>query len=101
MSGIRVGTRLEQLLKLRDRIDLEIAAERLNPTHRPAPPAPAVHDGDLSSEARLHRLGVTTKQVKQWAVDNGVLDHMVRGRINPALVDTYEAAHTAQEGIAS
>lgn len=104
MSGIRVGTRLEQLLRLRDRIDHEIAIERRKPTdHHTTTPTPTAlpTPADLNTEARLLRLGTTPKAVKQWAVTVGLLDRVPRGRVHRTLVDAYEAAHTTQEGIAS
>ena len=44
----------------------------------------------------LERLGVTSHDVKVWAVSVGLLDAVRRGRIKGALVDAYEAAHQNQ-----
>lgn len=41
----------------------------------------------------LEQLGVTSHDVKVWAVGVGLLDAVRRGRIKGALVDAYEQAH--------
>lgn len=97
MSGIRVGSRLEQLLDLRRKIDLEIEVERR--THPPAPPArpkaapSRTHRADSSRVDRLARLGVSSKQVKQWAVSQGLLPSVQRGRLADTVLDAYEQEH--------
>lgn len=83
MSGIKVGTRLEQLLRLRDRIDLEIQVEiAVNP------PKPA------NKPRRPPAREIKSRVIKQWAFEQGLIDHLPRGRVNPSLTEAYLAAHT-------
>ena len=45
----------------------------------------------------LERLGVTAHDVKVWAVGQGLLPAVRRGRVKGDLVASYEAAHTCEE----
>jgi hypothetical protein len=47
----------------------------------------------LAVGVRLRTLGVTSRQVKQWAVDRGHLAAVVRGSVAHTVIDAYEAAH--------
>lgn len=110
MSGVRVGTRLEQLEALRRQVDQEIAVERrrlaTEAQHRPPTrTAPRRSKSNLTGgvgkgsssvliRVRLEQLGVTSKQVKQWAVDRGLLDRIHRGTVRVELIDAYERTHT-------
>lgn len=122
MSGIRSGTRLDQLqdlrrqitirieharrngmpaahlLELADAVDNEIRAEGGTPPPPPGfvvvrrhrstrPPAP--HTSDLL----MAQLGVTTPEVRAWAVENGLLRPGRRGRIGAAVVEAYAIHH--------
>lgn len=102
MTGVRVGTRLDQLLALRRQVDQEIATERrrlaLDVGHRPAATLhvdepPPKGDASVAALAR-HRL--TAKQVKVWAVSVGLLDEVKRGRVAADLVHAYVDAHQDQ-----
>lgn len=114
MSGIRTGPRLENLERvhrqtlheianarrlehwreipaledLRDRLAAEIAKERpTEPPERPKPPrAPS---GPSAEVLLLEQLGVTARQVKEWAVEQGLLAAVVRGRVKLELVEAY------------
>lgn len=95
MSGIRVGTRLEQLYQLRDRLALEIAhEERLAALDvRVKPPRPVTrHSTDVVSQ-RLKWMGVTARIVKQWALEQGLIDKIHRGRVSLELAEAYIDAH--------
>lgn len=89
MSGVRTGTRLEQLHKLAARIQLEIEAElrRHVPPARPKPEKPATQQTRV--DERLRELGVTSRDVKQWAVQAGLRSHVQRGRVSLELVNAY------------
>lgn len=90
MNGIRqVGTRLDQLVVLRDRITAEIETERRAGRHN----GTALRDIPTSAEALMNTLGVTSRQVKEWAVERGLLTKVVRGRVSLAIVQAYEKEH--------
>lgn len=73
-------TRLERLKALRRRIDQEIAVEaaRLGkPQPKPQPrPTPA-----------------SSLEVKKWAVENGLIPAVVRGKVHGWVREAYERAH--------
>ncbi len=104
MSGVKVGTRLERLYLLRDQIRHEIAAEEralvLNGGRGSMPRRLRARAGTVAADARkaasLDELGVTAKQVKQWAVEVGLIPAVVRGRVAQALVDEYAHAHRSE-----
>lgn len=117
MSGIRTGTRLQNLQQLRRRAQHELdAARRRDDRHdlprlrelvtriqhqidletpAPATPTPAGTPRLRSQKAtdrvtrRLNQLGVTSHDVKEWAVTAGLLDRVRRGRIRAELVEAY------------
>lgn len=82
MSGVRVGDRLGHLLKLRDRVNQEIATEQRLLLQATQPP-------DTSVQGRLAALGVDAIVVKQWALEHGLIPEIKRGRISGHLVDAY------------
>lgn len=96
MSGISTGTRLEQLERLKAKVDLEIAAERrrLALDERFVTFQRADHDRRRvdATKARLEQLGVTAKDVKVWAVGVGLLADVKRGRVARELVEKYAEA---------
>lgn len=92
MSGIRVGSRLEQLYDLRRRLNHEIAAEeRKAATDTPTPAAqrPGLAATDKAVHDQLDHLGVTSAQVKEWAVEQGLLPAVVRGRVARHIVNAF------------
>lgn len=101
MSGIRFGSRLDQLRALRDQLDQEIANEeyrditgnagRMRPPSRPATRLVEVNRVDL----RLRELGVTSREVKVWAVAAGLIPEVKRGRVAEALVEQFAAARAS------
>lgn len=97
MSGVQAGTRLERLRVLRDRIDHEIAVEAhraaLDDTRGSGGWAEFQKPSDRRTASRLEQLGVTAKQVKQWAVRQGLVDGVHRGRCADRLIDAYALAH--------
>jgi hypothetical protein len=94
MSGVRTGTRLEQLYALRDRIALEIRAEeRRLSLQRPAFEVFKKPRPKHTTELRLEQLGLTSRQVKEWAHATGLVDEVKRGRIGADLVNAYADAH--------
>lgn len=102
MSGIRVGTRLEQLYQLRDRLALEIAQEeRLELLNGPAPLKVVKHRPPDVVGRRLEQLGLTARQVKDWAVTQGLLERVCRGRVAHELIEAYADAHAPRQDWAS
>lgn len=61
---------------------------------------PAV-DNASPIKKRLAELGVTSREVKTWAVRTGLLANVARGIPPRAVVDAYAAAHTTTEGAAT
>lgn len=89
MSGVSTGTRLERLYRLRRCLDLEIAAElRRNPPQRLTPRRRA----EVATKHRLDELGVTPRQVKEWAVEIGLLPAVRQGRVARHLIEAYAEA---------
>lgn len=73
-------TRLQRLKALRRRIDMEIAIEaaRLGiPQPKPEPRPSAA----------------SSLEVKRWAVENGLIPAVVRGRVHGWVREAYERAH--------
>lgn len=89
MSGVHVGTRLDQLVVLRDHVLAEIEKERragwANGQGIRTTPEPAV--------ALMNTLGVTSREVKAWAVDAGLLTAVRRGRVSLTIVKAYQEAN--------
>lgn len=87
MSGVRAGTRLQQLQALRTRIDQEIQAELLrvhiDEAGRVRPREPAT-----TAELLVHH-DLTSHQVKAWAHQQGLIPAVTRGRVSRALVEAY------------
>lgn len=107
MSGVKVGSRLERLERLRTTIDQEIAVERhrlalaappapppVRPFEKPKRKSPVPSGGDQL----LRELGITAHDVKVWAVAQGHLDKVHRGRVAGHLVDAYALAHHLTDG---
>lgn len=96
MSGISHGSRLEQLLRLEQQVRHEIAVERrrvaLEGPAREVPRTPRRLVDVNRVDVRLVELGVTARQVKEWAVAAGLLDRVRRGRVGADLVEAYAAA---------
>jgi hypothetical protein len=44
-------------------------------------------------QSRLADLGVSARQVKEWAVERGLIPAVVRGRISRDLVEAWAAEH--------
>lgn len=112
MSGVQSGDRLERLYRLRDQVNLEIQViehERamtprspgLATTTLPKPKPAGVRPSDASAKELLAELGATTKQVKRWAVDAGLLPAVARGRVARSVIEDYAAAVRAQQEDAS
>lgn len=95
MSGVQVGSRLEQLRALRRRLDHEIATEErriaLDVPARPAPRPPRPTEVNRV-DVRLRELGVTAREVKEWAYDAGLILEIKRGRVSEALVEHFADA---------
>lgn len=89
MSGVQVGTRLDQLVVLRDQIDLEIARERRKAWANGGGPTPTPTTG----EALLRVLGVTSYDVKAWAVREGLLPRIPKARVSLQLIRAYQEAN--------
>lgn len=92
MSGVTVGTRLEHLERLRRRIDLELAAERRRVALTPeAPPArrDTYVDDELNAAELLDKHWLTAKTVKRWALAQGLIPEVKRGRVPRHLVVAY------------
>lgn len=93
MSGVRTGSRLDQLLALRARLDNEIQIERARTrqpdhngrTHTPTP---------LTNRQRLDQLDTTSKAVKLWAMKTGLIQAgpIPSGRAPRWLIEAYARA---------
>lgn len=82
-------TRLAQLLALRDRLDDELGQPRV-----PRPKVRKRRDtGPNRVDQLLEALDVTARDVKEWAVHEGLVEKVVRGRIGLPLVLAYAEAH--------
>lgn len=93
MSGVRCGTRLDQLRALRRRIDLEImVAAREEALARPIVRSRPERRGRNTVDEQLAELGVTSHDVKVWALQAGLVSEIKRGRIGQNLVDSYRSA---------
>lgn len=96
MSGVRTGTRLEQLRALRARLDHEIAAELRRAAQEPDPrPVTTARKSSRRRPATpnatsqlLEQLGVTAADVRAWARESG-RDVPAHGRLSLALVEAY------------
>lgn len=92
MSGVKVGTRLERLLELRAQVDREIAAERRRVST--CLPAPTGGRGPLAVDPwegiPEH---VSSRDIKEWAIRQGLLERARRGRAPKHLVEAYRKAH--------
>lgn len=103
VSGIRSGTRLEQLEALRRRLDHEIAHERAQAAADGGrlvechPVRLVVSSRKNTTDLRLEQLGVTAHDVKVWGVQAGLLDEVKRGRVALSLVEQYALAQEATE----
>lgn len=127
MSGIRVGSRLDQLQQLRrnvtvqleharrtvdptrvhdleqlrDRVDAEIRTEGGTP---PPPPGMVVvprprrrTTGPTKADLLMAELGVPAATVRAWAIQTGLLAGVTRGRLSTAVVEAY-ATHQQKAG---
>lgn len=83
------GTRLEQLVVLRDQVTAEIEAERRKDRHNGQPLA----DIPTSAEALMAVIGTNSHAVKEWAVEQGLLARVARGRVSLAVVQAFKEAH--------
>lgn len=98
MSGVQTGTKLERLQALERQVKHEIAVElrrlALDDTgrHRAVTITPR-RRGDQDTQDRLTELGVTSKHVKEWAVQKGILTAVRQGRVARWIVEAYAAAH--------
>lgn len=99
MSGVRHGAYLEQLERLLAHVEQEIAQERQRmlldgATWTTFERTPRSTGGDVNpGRKRCDELGVTPKQVKEWAVRAGLLEKVVQGRVARWMVDAYAEAH--------
>lgn len=89
MSGVHVGTRLDQLVVLRDQVTAEIELERRKGWAN----GRGMLDIPTSAEALMNTLGVTSREVKAWAVDAGLLTAVRRGRVSLTIVRAYQEAN--------
>lgn len=102
MSAIRTGSRLEELKRLHARIAHEIAVEEARERDRTAGMLPPIarraftKKKPIPAQEHLERLGVTARTVKEWAVSQGLLDAVKRGRVSAELVAAYAQATRTQ-----
>lgn len=96
VSGVRVGTRLEQLETLRARLDHEIASERrrvllAQPSSPHTVPVPGPRPDPM--KAALAKANTTTRDVRAWAIREGLMSPTQRhGRIGLEIIDRYREA---------
>lgn len=81
---------LPRLIELEDALRAELGLPTLDRT--PVAARPAAPKGP-TGQARLEALGVPARVVKEWAVAVGLATELKRGRVNPAHVEAYSAAH--------
>jgi hypothetical protein len=123
VSGVRTGSRLEQLEALRRRtavqheharrsghphaelgkllarLDDEIRTEGGTPPPAPQPaprrqpPVRGLKGAEEYAAALMAHYGVAAVDVKRWAVSAGLLDQVRRGRVALELVEAYAAHH--------
>lgn len=126
MSGVRAGSRLQQLQDLRRQVTIRIEYARRNALPAahlldlaaavddeiraeggtPPPPAGFVvvrrsrttrPPAPHTSDLLMAQLGVTTPVVRAWAIENGLLRPGKRGRIGAAVVEAYAQHHTTRK----
>jgi hypothetical protein len=54
-------------------------------------------DHSIGLRQRIAELGTSSREIKTWALDHGLIDHVAVGLPARRLVDAYEAAHPNQE----
>lgn len=91
MSGITHESRLDRLLRLRDQLDEQIAAERLVEKDRARRAAAQQHAVEVRRR-QARRAAVSAATIRVWAERYG---HPcpTRGRISDDLIDLYLDAH--------
>lgn len=101
MSGVIVGTRLDQLLDLKRRVELAIEAERRSLTPRPAcrvssETVPVPRQGSSPTPpvdlVRVHVRDVRVDVIRDWANANGYA-MTDRGRIPHLVLEEFAGAH--------
>lgn len=80
---------LPRLQQLEDALRAELGLPAIDRTQAAPTAAPA----PVTYQSRLDAIGVTSLQVKTWALEQGLIPELRRGRVPPALVDAYAAAH--------
>lgn len=107
MAGMFVGTKLDQLMYLRRKVDEQIRLEKRRlvlegrmrrQATKAAKAAKAAAPAPEAVQARLERLGVDSIHVKRWAKATGLITEIKRGRVHPDLVNAYEKAHKPDGG---
>lgn len=107
MPAIRTGTRLESLQSLARRTEHELSSARRKDARREIPRLELLLDklrdaiADEQGLARprdvvsrgLFDLGLTAHDVRQWALEQGLIDQVRRGRLPLELLNAYRAAH--------
>lgn len=119
MSGVRVGSRLQRLQDLHRRIGHELASAQRRQDGRELNrlsdleakvEAEIVAEGgrlvprvavlrtrrkksDVRKDKRMADLGITAKDVKIWAVSEGLLMAVKQGRVKAELIEAYADAH--------
>lgn len=97
MSGVQVGTRLQRLYQLRDRIALEIAAEERQELLRVAPTMPLPTPAQIACLKPPPKPQPPTVRVpeaavlREWARGRGI-PVAERGRVSATVIDEYIAA---------
>ncbi|WP_183092922.1 hypothetical protein [Nocardioides stalactiti] len=102
-SATRAGNRRElaRLLTLEQKITDAIRGEGGRPLpKRTGAPRTRRKKAEDRVTKRLQQLGVTSHDVKVWAVSVGLLDQVRRGRIKGAVVEAYATAHQQLGGAA-
>lgn len=99
MSGVVIGSRLEQLEQLAVKIAQEIAQERraraIDCRFPRDQVVARVARTEPSDAVALRQLGVTAHDVRVWALAAG-LPTPRRGRVPVTLIDAYAEAHPMQ-----
>lgn len=57
-----------------------------------------IRERDAETRHRMHDLHATPRQIKLWAIEQGLLPELIRGRVARHIVDAYAAAHPNPTG---
>lgn len=95
-----MSTRLEELIRLRNRVDQELKQERLRVACEPGgrDRVARAFESVRSAEARLAHAGYSITEVRPWAQERGLIPVTQNfGRIAGRVLDAFLDAHQGSE----